>query len=68
MMGSFLGLVALNLAALAVRTSYELLKKAGSVDPRSQALFIVILLDMKGGPASRRWVCQRGPACYSLSS
>jgi protein-S-isoprenylcysteine O-methyltransferase Ste14 len=45
-MGSFLGLVALYLAALAVRTGYELLKKAGRIDPRSQALFIVILLDM----------------------
>lgn len=45
-MGRFLGLVALFLAALAVRTSYELLKKAGRVDPRSQALFIMILLDM----------------------
>ena len=46
MMGGFLGLVALYLAALAVRTSYELLKKAGRVDPRSQALFAVILVDM----------------------
>jgi protein-S-isoprenylcysteine O-methyltransferase Ste14 len=45
-MGTFLGLVALYLAALAVRTRYELLKKAGRVDPRNQALFIVILLDM----------------------
>jgi protein-S-isoprenylcysteine O-methyltransferase Ste14 len=45
-MGSFLGLVVLYLAALAVRTRYELLKKAGSVDPRSQALFVMILLNM----------------------
>ena len=45
-MGSVLGLVALYLAALAVRTSYELLKKAGRVDPGSRALFLTILLDM----------------------
>jgi protein-S-isoprenylcysteine O-methyltransferase Ste14 len=46
MMIIFLGLVALHLAALSVRTSYELLKDAGKVDPRSQALFSMILLDM----------------------
>jgi protein-S-isoprenylcysteine O-methyltransferase Ste14 len=46
MMSVFLGLVALHLAALSVRTSYELLKEAGRVDPRSPALFSLILLDM----------------------
>ena len=46
MMSGFLGLVALYLATLVVRTSYELLKRAGRVDPKSQALFFVILLDM----------------------
>ena len=46
LMGSVLGLVALYLAALAVRTSYELLKKAGRVDPGSRALSLTILLDM----------------------
>jgi hypothetical protein len=40
-MGAFLSLVALDLAALAVRTSYELLKNAGRVDPKSQSLFII---------------------------
>jgi protein-S-isoprenylcysteine O-methyltransferase Ste14 len=46
MMESFLGLVALYLVALAVRTTYELLKKAGRLDPGSRALFLTILLDM----------------------
>jgi hypothetical protein len=40
-MGAFLSIVALYLAALAVRMSYELLKNAGRVDPQSQALFSI---------------------------
>ena len=40
-MGAFLSIVTLYLAALAVRTSDELLEKAGRVDPKSQALFII---------------------------
>ena len=43
---SYFAVVALYLAALAVRTSYELLKRAGWLDPKNQTLFIVILLDM----------------------
>ena len=38
--------VAFYLAALAIRTSYELLKKSGRLDPRSHTLFAFILLDM----------------------
>ena len=45
-MGVFFGIVAIYLAALAVRTTYELLKHAGRVNPKSQSLFIVILIDM----------------------
>jgi protein-S-isoprenylcysteine O-methyltransferase Ste14 len=59
---SFLGLVALYLAALAVRTIYELLKKAGRVDPRNQALFVVILLDMIVMWASWFTACAMDPA------
>jgi len=65
-MGSFLGLVALHLAALAVRTSYELLKKAGRVDPRSQALFIVILVDMIVLWASWFTACSMDPVRLAL--
>ena len=39
-------LVAFYLAALTIRTSYELLKKAGRLDPKSPTLFTIILLDM----------------------
>jgi len=46
MKGSYIAIAALNLAALAVRTSYELLKKAGRLDPKNHALFLAILLDM----------------------
>ncbi len=46
MKGSYIAVAALNLAALAVRTSYELLKKAGRLDPKNRALFLAILLDM----------------------
>lgn len=38
--------VAAYLTAVAIRTTYELLKKVGRVDPRSRALFAVILADM----------------------
>jgi protein-S-isoprenylcysteine O-methyltransferase Ste14 len=61
MIGGFLGLVTLYLAALAVRTSYELLKRAGRVDPKSQALFIVILLDMTVLWASWFTACSMDP-------
>lgn len=61
-MGSFLGLVALYLAALAVRTGYELLKKAGKVDPRNQALFVMILVDMIVLWASWFTACSMDPA------
>ena len=61
-MGSFLGLVALYLAALAVRTGYELLKKAGKVDPRNQALFFMILMDMIVLWASWFTACSMDPA------
>ena len=61
-MGSFLGLVALYLAALAVRTGYELLKKAGKVDPRNQALFLMILMDMIVLWASWFTACSMDPA------
>jgi protein-S-isoprenylcysteine O-methyltransferase Ste14 len=43
--GYFLAL-GLYLAALAIRTGYELLKKAGRVNPKSTILFIFILLVM----------------------
>jgi protein-S-isoprenylcysteine O-methyltransferase Ste14 len=66
MMGSFLGLVALYLAALAVRTSYELLKKAGRVDPRNQALFFMILLDMIVLWASWFTACSIDPVRFVL--
>jgi protein-S-isoprenylcysteine O-methyltransferase Ste14 len=46
MKGNYSGVVAFYLAALAIRTSYELLKKAGRLDPRSHTLFAFILLDM----------------------
>jgi protein-S-isoprenylcysteine O-methyltransferase Ste14 len=46
MKGSYFAVVVLNLAALAVRTSYELLKRAGRLDPKSRAIFTLILLDM----------------------
>ena len=46
MKGSYFAVVVLNLAAFAVRTSYELLKRAGRLDPKNRALFLVILLDM----------------------
>lgn len=38
--------LSLFLAALIIRTGYELLKKAGSVDPENKILFTAILLDM----------------------
>ena len=38
--------VAFYLAALAIRTSYELLKKAGRLGPRSHTIFAFIFLDM----------------------
>ena len=65
-MRSFLGLVALYLATLAVRTIYELLKKAGRVDPRNQALFLVILLDMIVMWASWFTACAMDPARLEL--
>jgi protein-S-isoprenylcysteine O-methyltransferase Ste14 len=40
------GVAAVFLAALAIRTGYEYLKRAGTLDARSPALFAVILLDM----------------------
>ena len=43
---SYYRVVSFHLAALAIRTSDELLKKAGRLDPRSPALFVIILLDM----------------------
>ena len=46
MKGSYFAVVVLNLAAFAVRTSYELSKRAGRLDPKNRALFLVILLDM----------------------
>ena len=46
MKGSYFAVVVLNLAALAVRTSYELLKRAGRLDPKSRTIFSLILLDM----------------------
>jgi protein-S-isoprenylcysteine O-methyltransferase Ste14 len=60
-MSSFLLLVVLYLAALSVRTSYELLKKAGRVDPRNQSLFILILLDMVVLWASWFTACSMDP-------
>ena len=62
MKGSYFGIVALYLAALAVRTSYELLKKAGRVDPKSRSLFIMILLDMIVLWASWLTICLMDPA------
>jgi protein-S-isoprenylcysteine O-methyltransferase Ste14 len=61
-MGSFLGLVAIFLLTLSVRTSYELLKRAGRIDPKSQALFIMILLDMIVLWASWFTACSLDPA------
>jgi hypothetical protein len=43
---SYDGVVPFHLAALAIRTSYELLENAGRLDPRSPTLFVIILLDM----------------------
>jgi len=40
------GVAAVFLATIAIRTGYEYLKRAGRLDPRSPALFAVILLDM----------------------
>lgn len=62
MNGSYLGIVALYLAALAVRTSYEILKEAGRLDPKNATLFIVILLDMLGLWASWFTMCPIDPA------
>jgi hypothetical protein len=52
---------AVYLGALAIRTSYELLKKAGRLDPRSHALFAVILDEMADGPQY-----PGGLACFCL--
>jgi protein-S-isoprenylcysteine O-methyltransferase Ste14 len=65
---TFLGLVALYLAALTVRTSYELLKKAGRVDPTSRALFVMILLDMIVLWASWFAACSVDPVRLALPS
>jgi protein-S-isoprenylcysteine O-methyltransferase Ste14 len=46
MKGSYSALVAIYLAALAIRTSYELLKKASRLDSKSPTLFTIILVDM----------------------
>ncbi len=43
---NYAGVVAFYLAALAIRTGYELLKKAGRLDPRSHTVFAIILLNM----------------------
>jgi protein-S-isoprenylcysteine O-methyltransferase Ste14 len=43
---SYLGVAAVHLAAVAVRTTYELLKKAGRLDPSNRTLFRIIFLDM----------------------
>jgi protein-S-isoprenylcysteine O-methyltransferase Ste14 len=66
MKGRFLGAVTLFLAALAIRTSYELLKKAGWIDPRSQTLFIAILLDMLVLWASWFLMCPLDPIRLGL--
>jgi protein-S-isoprenylcysteine O-methyltransferase Ste14 len=42
----FIALVALFLLALSIRTGYEMLKKAGKVNPKSVNLFLFILLTM----------------------
>jgi protein-S-isoprenylcysteine O-methyltransferase Ste14 len=62
MAGSFLGIVVLHLAAHAVRTGYELLKRAGRVDPHSRTLFLIILLDMTVLWASWFALCPLDPA------
>jgi protein-S-isoprenylcysteine O-methyltransferase Ste14 len=54
--------VALYLAAVAIRTSYELLKKAGRLDPKSHTLFVIILLDMIVLWASWFSMCPMEPA------
>ena len=66
MKGIYFSVVALYLAAQAVRTSYELLKKAGRVDPKSRSLFIMILLDMIVLWASWFTICLMDPAPLAL--
>ena len=58
--------VSFHLAALAIRTSDELLKKAGRLDPRSPALFIIILLDMVVLWASWFTMCVLDPVPLAL--
>jgi len=59
--------VAFYLAALAIRTSYELLKKAGRLDPKSLTLFVIILLDMMALWASWFTMCPMDPLHLDLS-
>jgi protein-S-isoprenylcysteine O-methyltransferase Ste14 len=58
----YFDVVAFFLAALAIRTSYELLKKAGRLDPRSRTIFAIILLDMIVLWASWFSMCPMEPA------
>ena len=50
MLIGYSAVAAVYLGALAIRTSDELLKKAGRFDPRSHTLFAVILDEMADGP------------------
>jgi protein-S-isoprenylcysteine O-methyltransferase Ste14 len=74
---SYSELVGFYLAAVAIRTSYELLKKASRLNPKSHTLFVIILLDMIVLWASWFSMCPMEPArlvlpaivrCVSLAS
>jgi protein-S-isoprenylcysteine O-methyltransferase Ste14 len=67
-MGSVPGFVEFYVAALPVRTSYELLQKAGRLDPGSRALFVTILLDMILLWGSLFTLCSADPARLVLSA
>ena len=57
----YLLVAGLCLLGLAIRTSYELLKKAGRVDPKSTAVFAVVFVAMGVMLASWPFLCPLDP-------